>query len=108
MCDFCTKCTKKLEADPRDSCNSEFETHKRDYKLYFEIKNKYINEASNNVTVLVCEFDYAQNFAVPKLNVTSQFYKRLLWLYAFNIHIHNDRTSFMYNFMKHQAKKNAD
>lgn len=108
VCDFCVKYTKKLEADPRDPCKSEFETHKESYKLYFKIKNKYINEANNNDTVLVCEFDYAQNFAVPKLNVTSQFYKRLLWLYAFNIHIHNDGTSFMYNFMEHEAKKNAD
>lgn len=78
VCDFRTKCTKKLKVDPRDSCSSEFETHKRNYKLYFEMKNTYINEASKSVTVLVCEFDYALNFAVPKLNVTAQFYKRLI------------------------------
>lgn len=54
------------------------------------------------------EFDYSQNLPLPKLNVTSQFYRRLLWIYLFNVHIHNDDSSFMYSFIEGEASKGAE
>lgn len=54
------------------------------------------------------EFDYAQNHPVPEQNVTSQFYKCLLWLNAVNVHIHNDDSSFMYCFLEMKAKKDSN
>lgn len=55
--------------------------------------------------IMVCEFDYAQNLPLPKLTVKSKLYKRLLWLYLFNVHIHNDDASFMYSFIESLCKK---
>lgn len=54
------------------------------------------------------EFDYSQNFHVSCLNINIQFYKRLLWLYCFNVHIFSDDTSFMLCYMESEGKKNAN
>lgn len=58
--------------------------------------------------MLVLEFDYGQNYPLPKLRVNSQFYKRLLWLYIFNVHVFNDDSSFMYTYMETEGRKNAN
>ena len=57
---------------------------------------------------LVIEFDYAQNAALPKLSVCEQFYKRLIWMYIFNVYVHNSNESFMYSMIEGQASKNPD
>lgn len=72
------------------------------------MKNDFIRDAKEGGEVLVMEFDYAQNFPLPKLTVTSQFYKRLLWLYLFCIHVHNDDAAFMYTFIESKCKKGAN
>lgn len=108
VCDFCTECTEKLSRNPNDACKVPFQIHQRKYKKRQQLKNDFIKKAENDPTFLVCEFDYAQNYPVPKLNVNSQFYKRLLWLYAFNIHVFNNNESFFYCFMESQAAKNAN
>ena len=40
------------------------------------------------------------------MNVTAQFYKRLLWVYLFNVHCHNDNSSTLYYFLETEGKKN--
>lgn len=61
---------------------------------------KLLESVQNNpdTETPVLEFDYAQNLPIPKLNITSQFYKRLLWLFNFNIHCHNDGSSSFFLF----------
>lgn len=108
VCDFCASCEVKLQNVPNDVCKSKYILHKRRAEKYLEIKKDFINKCKTDSSYLVIEFDFAQNLPVPKINVTSQFYKRLLWLYAFNVHIHNDNSSFMYCYMEMQAKKNAN
>lgn len=56
------------------------------------------SESMKNNETLILEFDYAQNLPLPKLSVTKQFYLRLLWMYLFNVHVHNDGSSFVYTF----------
>ena len=47
---------------------------------------------------LVLEFYFVQN--LPKLSVSAQFCRRLLWLYVFNIQCHNDQSSKFYCFLE--------
>lgn len=108
VCDFCTKCEIKLAADPEDSCKLEYLLHKKKVEKYNEMKKTILDKTRTNKKCIVFEFDYGQNVPIPKLNVTSQFYKRLLWLYMFNVHVHNDGSSFMYCFIESQAKKDAN
>ncbi|KAJ8884789.1 hypothetical protein PR048_010985 [Dryococelus australis] len=69
----------------------DYEIHKRKLMKYNSFKKEYIEKVKptaneEDTDTLVSEFDYIQNLAVPKLNVTSQFYKRLFCVYVFNIH----------------------
>lgn len=108
VCDYCTECKLKLSRNPNDPCKVPYQTHQRNFKRRLALKKEYIEKAKSDPSYLVCEFDYAQNYPVPKLNVNSQFYKRLLWLYAFNIHVFNDDESYFYCFMESQASKNSN
>lgn len=87
ICDFCAGCQQKLIANPNDACQTEFLLHKRKAAKRKAIRREFIEKAEKDPSYLVIEFDYAQNYPVPKLNVSSQFYKRLLWLYCFNVHV---------------------
>lgn len=90
VCDYCTECKEKLTRNPNDPIKVQYQIHQRRFKRRLALKQEYMEKAKNYPSFLVCEYDYAQNYPVPKLNVNSQFYKRLLWLYAFNIHVFND------------------
>lgn len=95
VCDFCTTSKLKLAVNPDDSIKISYHDHIRKNEQYQNLKKQYIQQAQEpNSEILVVEFDYAQNFALPKLNVSAQFYKRLLWLYLFNIHCYNDDSSY--------------
>lgn len=107
-CDFCRECEVKLGQNPNDACHVEYNIHKRKVDAYLKMKNDFIRDAKEGGEVLVIEFDYAQNFPLPKLTVTSQFYKRLLWLYLFCVHVHNDDAAFMYTFLESKCKKGAN
>lgn len=72
------------------------------------MKRNFIDQAKGSDDTVVLEFDYAQNLPLPKPTVNKQFYKRLLWLYLFNIHCHNDGTSLMYSFIESKTKKGAN
>lgn len=109
VCDFCRESELILKTKPNDERKIEFNLHQRKVKQYNIVKKKCLDSLNNNnLDTLVIEFDYGQNLCLPKLNVTAQFYRRLLWLYIFNIHCHNDSTSKFYCFMEHEAKKNPN
>lgn len=117
ICDFCAKCTAKLALDPNDSCKADFEEHLKKVNAYNELRKKYVFE-KNDVNIadkkklyddtLVSEFDYAQNLVLPKLNINSNYYKRVLNLYVFNIHCFNDNDSKMFTFLESDAKKDSN
>jgi len=77
----------------------ELRLHKAKVKAYNKMKATFI-EHSNDQDVLVLEFDYAQNLPLPKLPVNDQFYKRLLWFFVFNVHIHSHEKYFMFTFLE--------
>lgn len=107
VCDFCTKCKVLLEANPEDPCKIQYRLHQKKIESYNALKKMLLESVQNNpdTETLVLEFDYAQNLPIPKLNITSQFYKRLLWLFNFNIHCHNDGSSSFYCFLETDSKK---
>lgn len=107
VCDFCTKCKVLLEANPRDPCKIQYQLHLKKTESYNALKKTLLESVRDNpdAETLILEFDYAQNLPIPKLNITSQFYKRLLWLYNFNIHCHNDGASSFYCFLEIVSKK---
>lgn len=114
VCDFCTKCELKLRANPQDECKAAYLEHLQKVEDYKKLKETYVpkkNEASpsdNQGTLIIIEFDYAQNLSVPKLNVNSHYYKRHLNMYVFNTHSFQCNTSKMYCFLENEGSKNAD
>lgn len=108
VCDLCVASETKLAVDSDDPCKSDYILHSKKVKSYMSMKKEYIRNAKDSEELLVIEFYYAQNLPLPKLNVTSQFYKRLLWFYNFNIHVHNDNSSHMYTYLEGEAKKGAE
>lgn len=94
ICDYCSESKEKLKQDSNDECTIKYEVHLRKVKKQKLLKDEWILKAKNDSPFIVLESDYAQNYAVPKINVNSHFYKRLLQLYAFNIHLYNDDSLF--------------
>lgn len=105
VCDFCTKCKILLEANPDDPMKTQYLLHLKKVEFYNKMKKEYLESIDKNPDTLIIEFDYAQNLPLPKLNITSQFYKRLLWLFNFNVHCHNDKSSTFYCFLETDSKK---
>ncbi|XP_046471097.1 uncharacterized protein [Neodiprion pinetum] len=106
VCDFCTECKIKLSANSSDPCKESFRLHEvkvAEYKVLRQQCTKNINDDT-----LTVEFDYAQNLPLPKLNVSAQFYKRLLWLYVFNTHCFNDGDSKFFCFLECDGGKNGN
>lgn len=119
VCDFCTQCEVKLKANPNDLCKVPYENHLKKVEEYKNFKRKYVPESKkggNTSTfdrqiyndTLVLEFDYAQNLPLPKLNINSHYYKRILNLYVFNIHCFNDSESKMCSFLECDGKKDSN
>lgn len=57
---------------------------------------------------MILDFDYAHNRPLSKLSVTSQFYKRFLWMYIFNIHCHNNDSSILYWYLENEGTKDSN
>lgn len=106
---FCEKMNIKVQGNPDDG---EAKTMKRLHETkvagYKTLKQEVLRNAKSDNTSLVLEFDYGQNLPLPRLTVTSLFYKRQLWYYAFNIHCHNDDVSTMYTYLETEGTKDAD
>ncbi|KAJ8880623.1 hypothetical protein PR048_017093 [Dryococelus australis] len=100
ICDFCVACTEKFKVNLTDPCHTLLMVRRRKYARRKKIRDECIERAGKDETLLVIEFDYAQNFVIPKVSVNSQFYKRLLWLYCFSVHgkkNSNSVVSFLYD-----------
>uniref|UniRef100_A0A8D9DSW7 Uncharacterized protein n=1 Tax=Cacopsylla melanoneura TaxID=428564 RepID=A0A8D9DSW7_9HEMI len=108
VCDFCTECKIKLKMNPNDNCKSLFELHLRRFQKYKELIKSEILSPSTFEDNLILEFDFAQNLALPKLNINKQYYSRQLSLYVFNVHVHNDGESFLFYYMENEARNNSD
>lgn len=106
---FVKKIKIKVQVNPDDG---EAKTVKRLHETkvagYKTLKQEVLRNAKSDNTSLVLEFDYCQNLPLPRLTVTSLFYKRQLWYYAFNIHCHNDDVSTMYTYLGTEGTKDAD
>lgn len=89
ICDFCSKCEILLKEDLEHSLKTEFKVHRKKIDAYKSLKESIIKKAREDESVMALEFDYGQNLPLPKLAVTRQFYKRLLWMNVFNIHVTN-------------------
>lgn len=106
MCDYCSESLVKLKMNSNDVCKVNFDIHCRKYKAFKNLKADLIkNCQDDDKKILFLEFDYAQNLPLPKTNESAQFYKRLLWVYLFNIHCHSDGTSALYYFLETEGKK---
>lgn len=82
--------------------------HKRRVNKRKELGDSCLKLSKEDPSYLVVEFDYSQNFPIPKLNVNAQFYKRMFWEYCFNIHVFNDNSSYCYCFTECDRKKNPN
>ena len=89
-----------------DVCNTCFENrfnqesaeckeHKKNVEDYSRLKKSILADK----TALCLEFDFGQNLPLPKIPVSDQFYKRLIWLHMFNVNVFgNHKQSYMYFF----------
>lgn len=109
-CDFCTECKTKLSIRKDDPCQGDYDQHRANVEKYKEMKRKILDKCAkkSNYSTLVLEFDYAQNLPLPKITVSSQFYKRLMWMYIFNVHCHNDSNSTFYWMLEHNGNKSSN
>jgi len=105
----CNLCEYKMKLcrNPTNRCICEKISYKQVPRLLSA--EKVISVKSPPPDTLVVEFDYAQNRELPKLETSLQFNKRLLWLYNFNVHCHNDgQKTFYTNLEYDEARKNAN
>jgi hypothetical protein len=107
VCNMCYEYQQKVH--PSDAEKAAINLHQKKVEAYRYLKAMILERAEmDKESVLVLEFDYTQNLPLPKIPVTDQFYKRLLWLFVFNVHLHKRDTSCMYHFLEGGAKKGAN
>lgn len=78
ICDFCAKCEILLNEDPEHSCKTAYKLHRKKVDAYRSFKESIIKKARKDESVMALEFDYGQKLPLPKLDITRQFYKRLM------------------------------
>lgn len=99
VCDSCFQFTNFKES------SDDFNQHKKSVEDYKFLKKLMLSETD----VLCVEFDFGQNLPLPKLPVSEQFYKRLIWLHIFNVNIlGSDKRSYMYCFLEGNLKKEGN
>ncbi len=62
---------------------------------------------SNNEYICI-EFDYSANKVLPKINNSERCYKRAIYLYFANFHIHRKNMSFIFNALEGESIKGAN
>ncbi|KAJ8664410.1 hypothetical protein QAD02_006072 [Eretmocerus hayati] len=99
--------------DVCDDC-SEFKSKGQTVELESHMirvaKHRQHKDLMLNDDVICIEIDFGQNLPVPKIPVTEQFYKRLLWINVFNVNILEGSTknSYMYLFLEGTIKKGGN
>ena len=97
VCDFCF--------ENKDNQDLKVQEHKLDVTKYSALKKSIC--AKKNVLIL--EFDFGKNLGLPKIPVSDQFYKRLIWLHIFNVNVlGNSKRSYMYFFLEGELKKGGN
>lgn len=99
--DVCNIC---FESEKMEPMTEEVSKHKKKARDYFVLKKKLMDE----LTSLSLEFDFAQNLPLPKIPVSDQFFRRLMWMYVFNVHVHNNNNSYMFLIPEGLYKKGAN
>ena len=98
VCNFCFE-------HKNDISNGNLIKHKETVEEHRSLKKLMLNEKQ----VLCLEFDFGQNLPLPKIPVSDQFYRRLIWLHVFNVHTFgNNKNSYMYFFLEGKYKKGAN
>ena len=105
ICDYCYEImilgTQNLTATQLNNVNK----HQEDVQKY----RFYKKEILDNKKYLSIEVDYAQNKPLPKLSNTKNFYKSNLWMYLFNLHIHNnEKETYFYYFIEGEFRKGSE
>jgi hypothetical protein len=88
-----------------DSDKLIFENHCKKVESYKLLKSKLLEKCDERICF---EFDYSQNRPLPKLPNCEVFYKRLLWFYIFNVHLHNLNISYMFHFTEGKYPKSPN
>lgn len=98
-------CNISFENRNEVEINTEFRNHKESVDDYIILKAAMLSEKDT----LCLEFDFGQNLPLPKISVSEQFYKRLLWSHVFNVHVFGShKRSYMFFFMEGNLKKGAN
>lgn len=85
--------------------SDEIKNHKRMVNDHKALKESILSQKD----VLCIEFDFGQNLLLSKILVNEQFYKRLIWLNVFNVHVfENYARSYMYFFVEGKIKKGSN
>ena len=87
MCDFCYESFNIGVKNLSHEKVAEFEMHLKLVDNYKDYK-KSILSRDNLLNYLILEVDFCQNKSLPKLNVSSNYFKRKFWFYLFNLHNH--------------------
>lgn len=106
VCDLCSEMTEIGQSNLTPEQKAIFKKHLQDVETYKNLKDKILKEELN--VKLVIEFDYSQNKPLPKLSNTTNYYKRCLWFFTFNIFIYNNNKSYMIHFIEGENKKGAN
>jgi hypothetical protein len=102
LCDFCLKYQKT--ENKTQKINHEHENYLISVQEYRNFKNSLIINSEN----ICIEFDYSANKVLPKINNSERYYKRALYLYLTNFHIHRKNMSFIFNALEGESKKGAN
>ena len=78
--------------------------HESKIEEYKELKEKLKNEQD----CICTEFYFTQNLPLSKITVSAQFYRGLLWLFSFNIHVFNNNNSYMFTLLEGITKEGAN
>ena len=102
VCDICFEKERNIQNLQFDQA---YIKHKNNFEIHSLVKKQFLDNDYNKYIVI--EFDYSQNKPLPKLPNSCLFYKRLLWLYIFNIHIYQDQ-SYIFHSLEGSSPKNSN
>ncbi|XKL65535.1 hypothetical protein PGB90_008955 [Kerria lacca] len=108
VCNFCIRAKLQLKHKNDLQLKAKYDLHQVRIRRYYKEKKELIQFVRIKYDHLVLECDYSQNFAILSLNCNKQFYIRLLWLFVFNIHCHNDNRFRMYHFLETESIKGSN
>lgn len=108
-CNYCAKAKVIILWNRASKLKTGLMMHEAKVRRYKAEKKKILEACKQpHSRILALEFDYGQNLPLPKLSVTDQFYKRLLWVYVLNIHCHNDDKSYLFWYLETESRKNSN